>query len=330
MNDYFNSPAIGSSLLGTCIVSVDPLTICTDRATKEIKPTSFMEMGKIFEDLAQSEYDARFDFWEKYFKSDMASIPEYKGERTDIKQILEILEELDNWDLDATRVMKQSYIYKSDSSLHGSYKSRHRMLDQIRAHDYRRPIPAPWWDKLEVMLERFGNCPVELYGYRRTIDEWMRSGEALFQVEYFWEDSGAKCRAKYDLILLVEFGYDKYAIPFDLKCTGDGVDDNASFGAFARNWKTKYVWQSKHYHEGFLLWCREHGYEPYEQILYVVQESESPQITNVWTLHTEELRMLSEPYREALAIIQAWIDEEKPVRGFMPQRTVNRYGREWR
>lgn len=344
MNNYFDS-RIGSSLPGDCIVSAEPLAVCTDLATKERKPTPAMEMGRMFEDLVQSEYDPDFDFWEKYFKSDVKTFPSTTAKG--IKNILDMFEDEHEFK-DENGVVLNSlhqdivagYIYKKpdkngNRELNATYLNRHRLLDQIIAHDYRRPIPKPWWKNLEIMLERFKNYPLELafddYGeYTMPIAEWMEMAEVLWQVEFFWEEDGAECRAKFDMIWLIKFAGDSkiYAVPLDLKCTGDDVEGNSSFGAFVRNWKTKYIWQSEHYYEGFLKWCDRKSYFAYDRIPYIIQESEEPQLTHVWELSPEELRNLKPAWREALTIIQKWIDDGKPVKGYMPQKTVNRWGKE--
>ena len=344
--DYFKSTAIGSSLLGDCIVSEKPLSICTDRAIKEKKPTSFMEMGRIFEDLVQSEYDPEFDFWEKYFKSDLNEIPNTTAKG--IKNILVMFED-DHLTEDEQghvyrtlhRDIKDGYVYnkpKKDGSreLNSKYLNRHRCLDQIKAHDYRRPIPAPWWERLEAMLRNFKNYDLTLTlggkDYGATIDYWMTQwADVLFQVEYFWydEEAEADCRAKFDMIWLIEIGGVTYAVPLDLKCTGDGVESNSSFGAFVRNWREKYAWQGTHYRAGLKRWCSENGCIPYSRMPYIIQESDEPQVTNVWELHEQELADLDAPYKEALRVIQEWINDGKPIKGQMPQKVVNRYGKEW-
>lgn len=345
MTDYLKSKAIGSSLAADCVVSLEPLEICTDRATRERKPTTFMEMGKIFEDLVEATYARGLDwFWEKYFKSDMDSIPNYKGERKDIKQILEILDEcMDNQEF--YLLFDSAYIYNAKPDKDGNrvlsktYKSRHRMLDQIAAHDYRRPIPKAWWSKLEIMLERFKNRPFEIAGIEKPMSEWMNKKyvDVSFQVEHFWEtwdysmERKAHCRAKFDMVWAWEVGGVKYAIPWDIKCTGDEIEGRKSFGAFVGNWKKAYVLQSIHYREAFEDWCRVNGFEPFDDLIYyVIQESDDPQVCHVWFLHRYELETLKQPYRQALPVIQKWIDDGRPIKGYTPQKAVNRYGGEWR
>jgi hypothetical protein len=343
MTDYFNSDAIGSSLLASVIASFrdNEIVFCFDRATIPVKPTSSMEIGKMFEDLVETTIGGKWDFWEKYFTSDMNSIPEYKGERTDISQILEILDMGKEEIRQAVGVEKPGWAYmtKKGGFLHGSYKSRHRMLDQIRAHNYRRPIPKPTWEKLEIMLERFMNYPFEFSGVEKTISEWLESGliKCEFQVEHFWEtehptmgEGGfAKCRAKYDMIWFwVDGDGDMHGILFDLKVTEDKIDDLKSIHVFNRNWRTRYIWQSKHYHEGFKDYCAKNGIIPHPVIWYLIQESEEPQVTYGRALSELELEELSGPYRETLFKTQEWIDRGKPVKGYMRQQKVDRYGRE--
>ena len=332
MDNYFKSNAIGSSLLSACIVSVDPLAICTDRAIADVKPSSFMETGKIFEDLVEETFGGEEFFWNKYFKSDLKTFPETDSEKTGLKNILQMLEDERALQDD----IENGYVYtKPDKAgnvkLNDKYINRHRCLDQIKAHGYRRPIIAPIWEKIEIMLERFKSFPFEFRGNTFSIETWITEyyAAALFQVDYFWSSDGASCRAKFDMIWIVEIEDIVYAIPFDLKVTADDVQGEKSFGAFVRNWRQKYIWQSKHYHEGFQLWCAENGYVPHDTIHYLIQESEYPQITNCWALEAWELTALDAPYRQALPVIQAWIDAGKPVKGYMTQINVNRYGKEW-
>ena len=91
MDNYFDNSRIGSSLLADCIVSVDPLAVCCDRATVEKAPSSAMEMGKIFEDRIEEIYADKLVFSDKYFHSSVHSFPETS--RKDLKDILEILEQ---------------------------------------------------------------------------------------------------------------------------------------------------------------------------------------------------------------------------------------------
>lgn len=346
MSNYFDSSAIGSSILGNCIAGIDPLVVCTDRALGDVKPTTFMEMGKIFEDLVESKY-GKLDFWEKYFKSDLKTFPHTTAKG--VKNVLDMFE--------GERIYKDEggvtlntlhqdiasgYEYNKPKKgagreLSGKHANRHRLLDQIKAHDYRRPIMAPWWDRLEIMLERFENFKLPLsFGndpdvYGATVGKWMADflDGLLFQVEYFWTECGAKCRAKYDMIWIIEHGGETYAIPFDIKVTGDEVVGQKSFGAFVGNWKKHYALQSAHYHPGFVSWCAENGYTPHDKIYYLIQESDFPQVMNAWALHPDELESVNAQRREALPVIQKWIDSGKPISGSMPLKIVNRWGKEW-
>ena len=319
MDSYFDSRAIGSSILGQVIVRSEPLEICLDLATVTVKPTAFMEDGKVFEDLVEQEFSGKDIFDNKYFKSDISKIPEYKGDRTDIRQILEIL---DNPQEEQETAIESAYIRKADGSLHGSYKQRHRCLDQIRAHDYRRPIPKPFWKKLWKMSDRTKAYPFEINGHTVSVAEWMASYvDVEFQVEYFWKhESGAECRAKFDMVWIWECEEKTYAMPFDLKVT-------ANWPSFESNWKYKYIWQSKHYMEGFVRWCVENGCIPHPQIWYLIQESKEPFITHMRALSVRELDNLTEPYDEAILSMWGWIEAGRPVKGFVEQQTVDRWGR---
>jgi hypothetical protein len=216
-----------------------------------------------------------------------------------------------------------AYIYTKSGELSKTYKQRHRCLDQIRAHDYRRPIPEPFMDKLKIMLERFKNYPFEMCERVETLSEWiLHYVTAHFQVEHFWQhESGSECRAKFDMIWIWESDGVKWALPFDLKVT-------ANWLSFTQNWKYRYIWQSKHYLEGFKKWCAENGYTPYgEEIWYLVQESAEPQITHAWALSEASLSYLDDAYNAAIPQIWEWMDAGKKVKGYVEQQKVNIWGK---
>jgi hypothetical protein len=333
MVDYFDPSRIGSSIFGQVISRLEPLTLCLDRATVPVKPSGYMESGKIFEDWIEQEYSGRPFFDDKYFQSDLAKIPEYKGEKTDIQQILEILDigEFEKLQL----AIDDAYIRKNDGSLHGSYKSRHRCLDQIRAHEYRRPIPKPFWKKLQIMRERFAAYPFTLGSSLANLGAWMKSENIKieFQTEFFWtHECGAECRAKFDMIWSWKVGDFIYAMPFDFKVT-------ANWPSFMENWSRKYIWQSKHYTEGFKRLCVERGWKPFmletpdnprveaPWMPFIIQESEAPQVTHCRALSAGQLDYLTESYDSAVRQIWEWIQVKRPVSGHMKQEIVDRFGR---
>jgi hypothetical protein len=314
MIDYFDSPAIGSSLLGAVITRTDPLQICLDRASVPVKPTGFMEVGKMFEDLVEEEFSGKPIFSDKYFHSSIKSFPETS--RDDLKNVLEILDG-DNIEEE----IESGYVLKADGSWNSTYNNRNECLKEIAAHDYRRPIPAPIWKKLMVMLERFKAYPFKIGDTISSLSEWMTQYVNVeFQVEYFWKhESGAECRAKYDMIWSWKIDDITYAIPFDLKVT-------ANWPSFESNWKYKYIWQSKHYIEGFKKYCEENDLTPHPLIWYLIQESGEPQITHARALSVEGLEYLTQDYNEAIPQIWEWIEANKPIKGFVEQQVVNRWG----
>ncbi len=331
---YFDSEAIGSSLLGAVITGVqsesqrdycetplDMLQINLDLGTLDINPTGFMEVGNIFEDLAQEEETRKDIFSDKYFKSDI----ELKPESAAWKKILKIFEETAKEDL--PRKINNSYTFtkpdkEGNVKLHKTHKTFHFALDAIKAHECRRLIPKQTSDALNVMTERFFNAKFKLGTSNKvSLGTWFKRYDTRWQVEYFWEQAGANCRMKADLILIVEDkAGNKHAILFDLKVT-------AHWSSFEQNWRKRYIWQSKHYMEGFKLWCRENGFIPFKKMWYLVQESTAPFTTHIRALSPVELDALHDPYMAVLPVIQDWIDKGKPIKGYTEQETVDRFGR---
>ena len=317
---YFDSEAIGSSLLATVIQRIEPLELCFDYALKEPAPTQAMEMGRIFEDWMEEAVTGKNIFTDKYFKSDLKTFPTTKA--SGVKNILDILD-CDN----IKEEINAAYIYNKpdkktgETKLSATHVNRHRLLDQIKAHDYRRPIIEPDWDTLMCMDENFKLAPFDIGGVSFNLFNLLCRHRAKFQIEHFWyHEDGAECRAKFDIVLTYTSGDLIYAIPFDLKATGN-------WPSFVSNWKNKYIWQSKHYMEGFKDYCDKNYYTPSKKIWYLVQESSFPHLLHSWALSAEELDYLEKPYNEAMPLIQEWIDAGKPKKGYTEQRTVDRFGR---
>lgn len=325
MNSYFESDAIGSSILSNVITGFDPGEVCTDLGIVPVEQTKFMGMGKAFEDLVEQEFSGRRVFYEKYFCANIPSIPAYNGADESIKQILDIMDIEDAEERE--QAVENAYILKKGKpELNNTYKARHDCLDEIKHNKYRRPIPTQDYDNLMIMLERFSSYPFEISTSKLSLSEWSQNVDVQFQVEHFWEhDSGAECRAKFDMIWRWEVDGIVYAIPFDLKVT-------ANWKSFKKHWTEWYIWQSKHYIQGFKNWCDGLGITPYHDtgnplIWYLIQESTAPQITHALALSADELDRLDEAYNDAVPQVWEWIQQGRPVKGYTEQKIINRWGR---
>ena len=83
---YFDSPAIGSSMLSAFIKS-------QDEALKKFNASRFAENGKEYEDLIEEEATGKTVFSDKYFVSSITSFPDTK--KPNIKSILVIIDDDD-------------------------------------------------------------------------------------------------------------------------------------------------------------------------------------------------------------------------------------------
>jgi len=304
---YFDSTDIGSSLLGSFIEG-------QDYALKEVKPTGFMETGKIYEDLIEEEATGADNFSSKYFASSINNFPETKNPK--LKGIFEILDG-DNIAAD----IENGYAYAENGKLNGHYKNRHNCLNQIKAHDYRRPLPSPTWETMKLMLENFKIAqfaPPE-HDWKSNVFKMISSSDVKFQQEHFWDsESGAKCRMKSDIEVFFESEGQKHGLIIDLKVT-------ANWPSFRTNWIKKYIWQSKHYLAGFRLWCIGNGIVPPDVIWYFIQESTAPYLLHMKALSIEAIDSLSTDYEFHLNACQSWIDSGKPKRGYTDAEHVDRY-----
>jgi hypothetical protein len=308
-NDYFNSAHIGSTLLAKFLDH-------PDKAKKEIKPKSCMEKGNIYEARLQEEIEGSTVFSGRYFKSSVKKFPETSC--PDLKGILDILESDD-----IKREVDKGYVYTKpdkdgNKKLSGTYKCRHKMLDEIKANGYRRPVPAGVWNDLKEMMINF---KLAKFGGGNLFYS-LQALDTRFQVEHYWQhESGAKCRAKWDIITIYEEDGIRKGLVFDVKAT-------ENWPSFKHNWRQRYIWQNKHYLEGFRNWCFEQGIEPPETMQYLIAESTDPWLLHIWSLATEVLDDMTPEYDDALARCQAWIDAGRPRIGYETEITVNRWGKE--
>jgi hypothetical protein len=287
MTDYFDNPAIGSTLLARFMDH-------QDKALKEVSPTGFMEMGRMFEDLIEEEVTGSPVFFDKYFKSDMNLGPESAA----WKKILPLFERDDPPTEDE---IEKLYVWNTAPSketgeieLNGTHKNLHRALDQIVAHDFRRLVPKNMTDALTAMLANF----------KRTETH----------------ESGAACRMKSDIEVFWEVEGKKHGMNIDLKAT-------ANFGSFVQNWKKSYIWQFMHYSAGFRQYCLENNITPHK-MQYVISESAEPYLINIWDLSDAATERLKPKYNQGLTDCQVWLDGGKPTTGFKKHQTVDRWGRE--
>jgi len=305
MSAYFDSKDIGSSLLATFIDH-------PDKAGREVKPTGFMEMGRMYEDLIEQEVTGSTLFTDKYFRSDI----DLSANCAAWKTILPIMEADE---VDPAEIEK-AYIWtkkdkKGQRRLNATHGKLHDALDDIKANGFKRLIPACMGRSLDAMLVNFKRAKLD----GTNLFDILRSLGAKFQVEHFWEnENGAKCRMKSDIELFWMVGDQKHGMCIDLKAT-------SKWSQFIQNWKRSYIWQYVHYSAGFERYCRENFITPHP-MLYLVAESSAPWLVNTWELSEEDAAFLTPKYNQSLAECQAWIDAGRPVKGYREKRVVNRFG----
>jgi len=314
---YFESEAIGSSDLGSAIVSGEPLSLNLDNLTVPIMPSAAMETGKQFEDLVEQAYGGIPTFTDKYFMSSLEKIPE-----TTKKGLKGIYEILDGDDI--IKDAEDGFVYTAGGKLSKTYESRHICLKEIEKHGFlKRPVSMTDQAKLKIMMKRFKNYPLQIAGVTKKMDIWLSGFEVEFQREFFWKhESGEECRAKFDILLYYDdTDGNKCVVALDMKVTGN-------YPAFMRNWRDKYIWQTVHYLHGLKAYCRENDFRAYPLMPYPVQESSEPHTTHCLTLDIEEIESLQELYFEAVEAIWKWKQDGKKIKGFMDQQTVNRWGKQ--
>jgi hypothetical protein len=310
---YFDSPAIGSSLLANFMKG-------QDHALKEVQPTGFMEEGRIFEDLIQEKATGEDIFGKKYFSSDMDLSPDSAA----WKKLLPIFEDNSNIVDD----IENAYVWKNPDKygkveLNCTHKKLHRALDQIKAHNYRRLVPESTWTRFKAMLENFQLAEFKHPDWPNGINLFqMLCGPGVkFQKTHFWtSESGAYCRMKSDIEFFWQNEGVNCALIADLKLT-------ANWPTFLQNWRNNYIWQSKHYLEGFRKYCLDNEIWPPNEIWYFVQESTYPYLLHSIALSHDDLAFIDQEYEEGLINCQRWIDAGKPKKGYVETCFVNRWGK---
>lgn len=310
---YYDSPAIGSSLLSTFIED------SPDHALMEVKPNEAMEMGRIWEDLVEYYLsDSRNRFTNKYFVSEQTVFPK----PTKLPSIPELMDREN-----VEKAIMQAYIWnkgkptkkgeKAVKKLNSIYKTYHDLLDEIKANNYKRPIPKDCWDTMKKMWDNF--CKAQWMG--NNIVQMLKGlKDVKFQTEHYWTDldSGAKCRMKSDIEAVYETAEGKQGWLADLKLTSGIVQ-------FEQRTK-KYRWQDRHYTTGYGQKCRNNDILPPLSMPFIISEMKAPYLTYVRTIRPLDAMELQTEYDQNLTDCWQWIKGGKQAVGYKEQY-VNKYGR---
>ena len=217
--NYFKNPAIGSSTLSSFIKG-------QDYALKEIKPTGFMENGKIWEAWLEEQFTGKKVFSDRYYFSELPKIPESKS-KLDLQSIIEICEADD-----IEAAISGGYVMTGKGVPSLTYKPRHRILDEIKDNGYKFPVCTEIWETVTRCWENFQRAKVEINGREGGLVDLFQ--DSLWQQEYFWtHENSAKCRMKSDVEAY--YGHDPHCgFLADVKFT-------ANMNTFRQNWSSKYV-----------------------------------------------------------------------------------------
>lgn len=302
---YFNSPAIGSSLLADFIKS-------PDHALKKVSLSLPMLYGIIWEDMLEAQLKGNADgFYKKFYHSKIDKFPDTKNPT--LTNIVELLNSPD-----ITQALNSAYIYKNDGSLSNTYKNRHFLLDEIKDNNYRIPIPSELW---EIFNKQWINFQKAVYWKNKLTDWLTKTEKVVFQQPYFWtdEDTGAECRMKSDIEVYYEHSGEKSAQIFDIKWT-------SCYDNFRRGWSQRYIWQNAHYINGFHHQCAQNNSDIAlnPNMVFIVSEAKEPYMTYVIELSLEAKEKLEYEYKAHLGKCWEWIQNGRRSQGYLTQ-TVDRY-----
>jgi len=302
---YFDSTAIGSSLLSTFIEE------SPDHALIEVKPTNSMENGRVWEDLVEhyivTARGGESDFTDKYFISTVSDFP-------NPKKVPAIPELLDSKDV--KKAVKEAYVWNKDKkALNQTYVVYHNLLYEIQSNNHKRPIPTGCWDKMQKMWINFKKAQWQ----GQNIFEMLCGLPAVkFQQEHYWTDliSGAKCRMKSDIEAVYETASGKHGWIADLKCTA-GIKNFNSRGIKTR-------WQDRHYSSGYTQHCYTEDIEAPQNVIYIISDIQPPHLTYVREIQPLDAMQLQTVYGDRLTECWAWIKEGKKTIGFK-EESMNQY-----
>jgi len=306
-HNYFDSPAIGSSLLSSFIQS-------PDHALMKTTASNYMERGRIWEDLIEymiTEDEKKFK--QKYYLSELEKFPT----STTYSSIPDIM---DNENV--VQTISNGYIYnklkkgEKKPSLNRLHATRHSLLDEIKVNGYKKPIPKECWEKLLKMWENFQKAH---YKGRNIVSLLKGLDDVKFQTEHYWKDMlcGAECRMKSDIEATYSTKEGRKGIIFDIKWTSNMSDYGNS----------RFRWQDRHYTTGYGRKCRQNDIEPPPSMIFLISEYKEPYLTYIWSL--DDYQGITENQSDYQAHVEQcgqWIDAGKPLKGYKEQ-TVNKYFR---
>ena len=303
---YFDSKAIGSSLLSKYIQS-------PDHALMETVGTSYMEKGRIWEDLVEFQITGGTWFHQKYFLAEAPQLPESK-------RYLSIPDILDSNDI--PQAVARGYIYNQPKkkgvppqlSMQKGLPARHAMLNEIKANAYKRPIPVEDWADMQRLWNNFRKAT---YKGRNIVNLLKSLDDVQFQVQRYWTDlgSGAECRMKSDIEAVEQTEDGKKGMLIDLKWTSF----TPTYG------KENFRWQDRHYLAGYTQHCLQMGIEPPYHMIFIIPENKAPYLTHVQYIESG-MQDNEIDYQGHIAACWQWIQAGKPQQGFK-EEPVNRFFR---
>jgi len=302
---YFNSKAIGSSLLSTFIQS-------PDHALMQVHPTNYMENGRIWEDLVQYQIIGdKSGFTDKYYRSETDNLPVSQTYRS-IPDIMD--------DDDITQAVADGYIYSKDGSLNARQNARHTLFDEIKENGYKRPIPLECWGKMQKMWHNFSKAQ---YKGRNIVNMLRSIKDVKFQTIHYWTDiSGAECRMKSDIEAVYPTEQGLQGMIIDLKCASNVTE-------YGNN---RNRWQERHYVTGYRQYCLKNKINPPQHMIFAISEQKIPYLTYVDYLENpleynrDYIFENQEKYQEHLEACHKWIKAGKKSKGFK-ERVLDKYFR---
>ena len=301
--NYFDSKAIGSSLLSTFIED------SPDHALIEPKPTNSMERGRIWEDLIEHYMtNGKNGFLDKYYISGLPSFPT----STTQPSIPELMDS-DN----VEKAIKGAFVWTQSKNLNQKYEKYHDLLAEIEHQDYKRPIPKECWEKMGRMWTNF--CKAEWQGHN-IVNMLMAASSLKFQQIHYWKDTDcqAECRMKSDIEAVLNTPYGKTGWLGDIKWTEkiNGFTTRAS----------KIRWQDAHYTTGYAKHCAKVEIKAPQSMVYIVSEFTAPYLTHVFQMRPDDAMVIQSEYKEHIVKCQRWIKGGKKAVGFR-EKSVNKYFR---
>ena len=262
------------------------------------KSADYFAFGNRFEECVRMRYDNEYQETFQVMPEDAPPIPD------DFPEIIDLLK--------GGSPISAFYKLTKKGEPDGRYKSRHFWLDAIKTGEIDIERPAIDFDdqeKIDIMVDKLVAMPI----FGQTLHDYLIN--AKWSIPFQWETRGVDKKCLFDILITVVVNGKPHSVALDLK-------SSASESVFWNMWKSRYMYQCRHYTEGLAAMAQ---YDPWPCLVFIVGQKESPFLPYVAHLDADDEDKADAKYQDNLLKFMDWAEADFAPAGHLPVKTLKVY-----